>query len=121
MWLYTKTAIIAVLAILCVYGGFKVSGWWHEAQMVKAARAELRAEQQRRINAVAEKNTVQTERDAARNELAELRLEANKAKIDQSVRDVKQTIAKHVKSDNPPCDLPDPVAGELQKLREGGE
>lgn len=127
MWLYAKTAIIAVLAILCVFGGFKVSGWWHDAQLVKAARAELSAEQQRRIEAVAEKNTIQkqrdavrSERDAARSELAELRLKAKEAEIAKDVKTVQRTIVKHVKV-NPDCDIPDEPAGQLQKLREGGE
>jgi hypothetical protein len=120
MWLYTKAAIIAVLAILCVFGGFKVSGWWYEAQLVKAARAELQAEQQRRIEAVAAKNTAQTERDLARTELAELRLKAKEAEIAQTVKTAKQAIVKYVKA-NPVCDLPDEPASQLQKLREGGD
>lgn len=120
MWLYAKTAIIAVLAILCVFGGFKVSGWWHEAQLVKAARAELRAEQQRRIDAVAAKNTVQKERNLARSELAELRLKAKEAEIAGQVKNVQRAIAQHVKA-NPNCDIPDEPASQLQKLREGGE
>lgn len=120
MWLYAKTAALACLVILCVFGGFKVSGWWHEAQLVKAARAELRAEQQRRIEAVAEKNTVQKERDTARTELAELRLKAKEAEIAGQVKTVQRTIVKHVKA-NVDCDLPDPVASQLQRLREGGD
>lgn len=120
MWLYAKTAALACLAILCVVGGFKVSGWWHEAQLVKAARAELRAEQQRRIEAVAEKNTAQTERDAARSELAELRLKAKEAQIAKDVKTVQRAIAQHVKA-NPVCDIPDEPASQLQKLREGAD
>ena len=120
MWLYAKTAALACLAILCVFGGFKVSGWWHEAQLVKAARAELQAEQQRRIEAVAQKNTVQKERDTARTELAELRLKAKEAEIAKDVKTVQRAITQHVKA-NPVCDIPELPASQLQRLREGGD
>lgn len=120
MWLYAKAAIIVVLSILLAIGGWRANGWRHDAQLVKAARAELRAEQQRRIDAVAAKNTAQKERDAARSELAELRLKAKEAQIAKDVKTVQRTIVKHVKV-NPDCDIPDEPAGQLQKLREGGE
>ena len=115
MWLYTKAAIIAVLSILLIVGGWKAATWRLEAQAAEALRLELRNELQRRV---AEQVKVKQANDA--HLAAETALQAKEAEIAKGVKTVKETVVKYVKA-NPDCDLPDPVASELQKLREGGE
>ncbi len=117
---YLRIGGAALIALALLYGGWKVNDWRYEAGLVKAARSELQAEQQRRIDAVAAKNTVQKERDAARSALAAAELKAKEAKIEGQVKVVKETVVKYVQK-NPSCDLPERVASQLQHLREGGE
>ena len=115
MWLYAKAAIIVVLSILLVVGGWKANGWRLEAQAAETLRLELRNELQRRV---AEQVRAK-EAETARLE-AEAKLAAKEAEVAKSVKTVKETVVKYVKA-NPDCDLPDPVASQLQHLREGGE
>ena len=116
MWLYTKAAIIACLSILLIVGGWKAATWRLEAQAAEVLRVELRNELQRRVAEQVKAAAADRARLAA-----ETALQAKEAAIANNVKTVKQTIVKYVKSDNPACDLPDPVASQLQRLREGGE
>jgi len=115
MWLYIKTALatIAVLSLLTL--GWKANGWRIEAGAAEALRLELRNELQRRV---AEQVKVKQANDARL--AAETALQAKEAAIANNVKTVKQTVIKYVEK-NPDCDLPEPVASQLQRLREGGE
>ena len=115
MWLYAKTALVVVLSILLVIGGWKANGWRIEAANAEGLRLELRNELQRRV---AEQVKVKQANDARL--AAETALQAKEAEIAKGVKTVKQTIVKYVKA-NPDCDIPDEPASQLQKLREGGE
>ena len=115
MWLYAKVAIAVVLFISLFVGGWKANGWRLEAQAAEVLRLELRNELQRRV---AEQVRAK-EAETARLE-AEAKLTAKEEEIAKGVKTVKETVVKYVKQ-NAECDLPEPVAGQLQKLREGGE
>ena len=115
MWLYAKAAIIVVLSILLVVGGWKANGWRLEAQAAETLRLELRNELQRRV---AEQVRAK-EAETARLE-AEAKLTAKEEEIAKGVKTVKETVVKYVKQ-NAECDLPEPVASQLQHLRSGGE
>lgn len=115
MWLYAKTALATIAVLLLLTLGWKVNGWRIEAGAAEALRLELRNELQRRV---AEQVKVKQANDARL--AAETALQAKDAEIAKGVKTVKQTIVKYVKA-NPDCDVPDPVASQLQHLREGGE
>lgn len=115
MWLYTKAAIIAVLSIALIVGGWKAATWRLEAQAAEVLRLELRNELQRRVAEQVKAAAADKARLAA-----ETALQAKEAEIAKGVKTVKQTIVKYVKA-NPVCDLSDEPASQLQKLREGGE
>lgn len=115
MWLYAKAAIIVCLSILLVVGGWKANGWRLEAQVAEVLRLELRNELQRRV---AEQVRAK-EAETARLE-AEAKLTAKEEEIAKGVKTVKETVVKYVKQ-NAECDLPEPVASQLQHLRSGGE
>jgi len=115
MWLYAKVAIAVVLAILLVLAGAKVNGWRLESQAAEVLRLELRNELQRRV---AEQVRAK-EAETARLE-AEAKLTAKEEEIAKGVKTVKETVVKYVKQ-NAECDLPEPVASQLQHLRSGGE
>lgn len=102
---------VASLIIL----GWQANGWRLKAAQADALKIELRNELQRRV---AEQVRTKQANDARL--AAEIALQAKEAKIVERVKVVKQTVYKHVKA-NPDCDLPDPVASQLQHLREGGE
>ena len=115
MWLYIKTALatIAVLSLLTL--GWKANGWRIEAGAAEALRLELRNELQRRVAEQVKAAAADKARLAA-----EVALQAKDAEIAKGVKTVKQTVIKYVEK-NSACDLPDPVASQLQHLREGGE
>lgn len=112
---YLKLGGAALIVAALLYGGWTANGWRLKAAQADALKIELRNELQRRV---AEQVRTKQANDARL--AAEIALQAKDAKIVERVKVVKQTVYKHVKT-NPDCDLPDPVAGELQKLREGGE
>jgi hypothetical protein len=112
---YAKTALATLAVLLLLTLGWKANGWRIEAANAATLRLELRAELQRRV---AEQVRVKQANDARM--AAEVALQAKEAEIAKGVKTVKQTVVKYVKA-NPDCDLPEPVAGQLQKLREGGE
>ena len=112
---YAKTALATLAVLLLLTLGWKANGWRIEATNAATLRLELRAELQRRV---AEQVRVKQANDARM--AAEVALQAKEADIAKGVKTVKQTVVKYVKA-NPDCDLPEPVAGQLQKLREGGE
>jgi len=113
---YAKTALATLAVLLLLTLGWKANGWRIDAANAATLRLELRAELQRRV---AEQVRVKQANDARM--AAEVALQAKEAEIAKGVKTVKQTIVKYVKSDNPQCDLPDPVASQLQHLREGGD
>lgn len=115
MWLYTKAALAVILAISLVVVGAKVNGWRLEAQAAEVLRLELRNELQRRV---AEQVRAK-EAETARLE-AEAKLTAKEEEIAKGVKTVKETVVKYVKQ-NAECDIPEPVASQLQHLRSGGE
>jgi len=115
MWLYTKAAIIAALSIALIVGGWKAATWRLEAQAAEVLRLELRNELQRRVAEQVKAAAADKARLAA-----EVALQAKEAAIANNVKTVKQTVIKYVEK-NPDCDLPEPVASQLQRLREGGE
>ena len=116
MWLYAKAAIVVCLSILLVMGGWKANGWRLEAQAAEVLRLELRAELERRVAEQVRVKQADTARLAA-----EAKLAAKEAEVSKAVKTVKETIVKYVPKSNPECDLPDPVASQLQHLRSGGE
>jgi len=104
---------LSVLALIWV--GWQANGWRIKSAQADVLKVELRNELQRRV---AEQVRTKQANDARL--AAEIALQAKEAKIVERVKVVKQTVYKHVKA-NPDCDLPDPVASQLQHLREGGE
>lgn len=88
--------------------GWQANGWRLKAHQAEGYRLELRNEMQRRIAADAKRLALQSELDAAQ------------AQVIERVKIVKQTVTKYVPA-NPDCDLPDPVAGQLQRLRQGDD
>jgi len=117
---YLKAIGAGLFVASLIIFGFKVATWRADAALLEVARLELRNELQRRVKSDADKKTARDERDAARAQLSELHLKNKEAEIVKNVKAVKETVVKYVKI-NPDCDLPEPVAGQLQKLREGGE
>lgn len=115
MWLYAKAAIIVCLSILLVMGGWKANGWRLEAQAAETLRLELRNELQRRVAEQVRAKEAETARFEA-----EAKLTAKEEEIAKGVKTVKETVVKYVKQ-NADCDLPEPVASQLQHLRSDGE
>ena len=105
---YLRLGLSAAFVLGLVYAGWVANGWRLEAQDAKAARLELSHERERRVRADSERLRVQEA------------LEAAAVKVVERVKVVKQTVTKYVPQ-NPECDLPDPVAGQLQRLRQGGD
>jgi|JI9StandDraft_2_1071091.scaffolds.fasta_scaffold78998_5 hypothetical protein len=112
---YLRIGGAALIALALLYGGWAVNGWRLEAQAAEVLRLELRNELQRRV---AEQVRVKQADDARL--AAEAALSAKEAEIAKGVKVVKETVVKYVKQ-NADCDLPEPVASQLQHLREGGE
>lgn len=106
MWLYAKAAIAVVLTISLFWGGWKANGWRIEAGQLQAAKHEIRAELERRVQADADRLALQ------------VKLSEAEARIGTGVRIVTKTIKQYVQS-NDLCDLSDPVASQLQQLRRG--
>ena len=115
MLTYIKIAgaglVVASLLIL----GWNANGWRLKAAQAETLKLELRNELQRRV---ALQVRLKIANDASFK--LEQELAIKRAAISEKVKIVKQTVIKHVKA-NPDCDIPDPVASELQRLRTGGE
>jgi len=106
MWLYIKTAIIAVLSISLIVGGWKAATWRLEAQAAEVLRLELRAELERRVRADADRLSLQ------------VKLSEAEARIGTGVRIVTKTVREYVQ-DKPDCRIAGPVADGLRDLRAG--
>ena len=106
MWLYTKAAIIAVLSITLIVGGWKAATWRLEAQAAEVLRLELRAELERRVSADADRLSLQ------------VKLSEAEARIGTGVRIVTKTVRQYVK-DVPDCRIAAPVSNGLRDLRAG--
>ena len=105
---YLRLGLWAAFVLGLVYAGWVANGWRLKAATAEGYRLELRNELERRVAA-----------DVARLK-AQRELATAQARVVEKVKIVKQTVTKYVPQ-NPECDLPDPVAGQLQRLREGAD
>jgi len=105
---YLRLGLWAAFVAGLVYAGWVANGWRLKAATAEGYRLELRNELERRVAA-----------DVARLK-AQRELATAQARVVEKVKIVKQTVTKYVPQ-NPDCDLPDPVAGQLQRLREGAD
>ena len=105
---YLRLGLWAAFVLGLVYAGWVANGWRLKAATAEGYRLELRNELERRVAA-----------DVARLK-AQRELATAQARVVEKVKIVKQTVTKYVPH-NPDCDLPDPVAGQLQRLREGAD
>lgn len=107
MWLYAKAAIIVVLSILLVVGGWKANGWRIAAGQLEVAKLELRNELERRVKADADRLALQ------------VKLSETEAKIGVGVKVVTKTIREFI-HDAPDCRITSPaVINGLRDLRAG--
>ncbi len=106
---YLRLGLWAAFVTGLVYAGWVANGWRLKAATAEGYRLELRNELERRVAA-----------DVARLK-AQRELATAQARVVEKVKIVKQTVTKYVPQNNPDCDLPDPVAGQLQRLREGAD
>jgi len=102
---YVKWIGAGLIAAALIVAGWKVNGWRIDAAQALIAKAELRAEMQRRIDSEVAGREIQAKLDAAN------------AKINARVK----AFQTKVKDDETKlgCVLPDGYASELQHLREG--
>jgi hypothetical protein len=114
-----KWAGAGVIAATLLIMGWNVWGWYAAAGQLENAKAALRDETKRRIEAVAERNIAQADLDRARSALAQKELEATKSRVEGGVKVITKTIREHAKPDNSDCDIGEPVAGMLQRARAG--
>ncbi len=105
---YLRLGLWAAFVLGLVYAGWVANGWRLKAATAEGYRLELRNELERRVAA-----------DVARLK-AQRELATAQARVVEKVKIVKQTVTKYVPQ-NPECDLPDPVASQLQRLREGAD
>jgi hypothetical protein len=105
---YLRLGLWAAFVLGLVYAGWVANGWRLKAATAEGYRLELRNELERRVAA-----------DVARLK-AQRELATAQARVVEKVKIVKQTVTKYVPQ-NAECDLPDPVAGQLQRLREGAD
>jgi hypothetical protein len=105
---YLRLGLWAAFVLGLVYAGWVANGWRLKAATAEGYRLELRNELERRVAA-----------DVARLK-AQRELATAQARVVEKVKIVKQTVTKYVPQ-NSECDLPDPVAGQLQRLREGAD
>ena len=103
---YIRFGLWAAFVLALLYAGWVANGWRLQAAQASDLKAALRTEINRAIQADAARLAVQIQLDLARRELA------------KKVITVKKTVTRYVK-ENPECDLPEPVAGQLQRLRQG--
>jgi hypothetical protein len=105
---YLRLGLWAAFVAGLVYAGWVANGWRLKAATAEGYRLELRNELERRVAA-----------DVARLK-AQRELATAQARVVEKVKIVKQTVTKYVPQ-NPECDLPYPVASQLQRLREGAD
>ena len=106
MLAHWKWGVAGAIVAALVLAGWVANGWRLRALDAANYQRELRHELERRIFADAKRLAKEREVDALKAELA------------QKVTTVKETVVRYVKQ-NPDCDLPEPVAGQLQRLRQG--
>lgn len=95
---------LAVAGLLIA--GWTANGWRIEAAQARGARLELRNEQQRRVQADADRLALQ------------VKLSAAEARIGTGVRIVTRTIREYI-SDKPDCRISAPVSTGIRDLRAG--
>lgn len=105
-WL--QWALMGLLVGGLILMGWVANGWRMQALEAVNLRRDLRHEIQRRVTADAERLALTRQ------------LVAAEGKVTERIKVVKQTVTKHVPA-NADCDLPEPVAGQLQRLRSGGD
>jgi hypothetical protein len=103
---YVRFGLWAAFVLALLYAGWIANGWRLQAAQASDLKAALRTEINRAIQADAARLAVEIQLDLARRELA------------KKVTTVKKTVTRYV-AQNPDCDLPEPVAGQLQRLRQG--
>lgn len=108
MWHWLQWAFTGLFVAGLILAGWTANGWRLRAAQAEGYRLELRNELQRRVMADAKRLTLQRQ------------LETAQAQVVERVKVVKQTVVKYV-AQNPACDLPDPVASQLQRLRAGND
>jgi hypothetical protein len=106
---YAQWAFTGLFVAGLILAGWTANGWRLRAAQAEGYRLELRNELQRRVAADAKRLTLQRQ------------LETAQAQVVERVKIVKQTVTKYVPAPNPACDLPDPVASQLQRLRTGDD
>lgn len=89
-----------------IWAGWIANGWRNEAARAKALAVQLQTETQKRIQGDVDRLRLQRE------------LDARKEKVVERVKTITRTIVQHV-PENPDCNLPDDVAGLVQRFREG--
>ena len=109
MWHYAQWAFTGLFVAGLILAGWTANGWRLRAAQAEGYRLELRNELERRVAADAKRLTLQRQ------------LETAQAQVVERVKIVKQTVTKYVPAPNPACDLPDPVASQLQRLRTGDD
>lgn len=109
MWHYAQWAFTGLFVAGLILAGWTANGWRLRAAQAEGYRLELRNELQRRVAADAKRLALQRQ------------LETAQAQVIERVKIVKQTVTKYVPAPNPACDLPDPVASQLQRLRQGDD
>jgi len=102
---YVKWIGAGLIAAALIIAGWKVNGWRISAAEASIARAELRAEMQRRIQSEVAGREIQAKLDAAN------------AKINARVKAFQSKVKDN--EANLDCIVPDDIAGQLQSLREG--
>jgi hypothetical protein len=115
MLTYIRAGLILAVLGLSAWGGWTARAWLEDSHELDQAKQE-------RDDAIKRERAAETKASEANDArlAAEKALQAKEAQTVERVKIVKQTVIKHVKA-NPDCDIPDPVASELQRLRAGGE
>lgn len=106
---WARLALLVAGLVALAWLGWTANGWRARAAQADAYQRELRQELQRRISSDAQRLSM--ERDIA----------ALQARLAREAQTAKQTVIKYVRANNPDCDLPGPVARELQRVRQGGD
>ena len=102
---YLKWGGAGLLVASLIIMGWMANGWRIKSATADVLKLELRDELQRRVKADADRLTLQ------------VKLSEAEARIGTGVRIVTKTIKQYVQQ-NSGCDLPEPVASQLQQLRE---
>lgn len=105
---HLKWALMGALVAGLLLAGWMANSWRTRAAEAQSLKRELRHEVERRIFADAKRLAKEQE------------IEALKVALSDRLEAAKETVVRYVKT-NPDCDLPEPVAGQLQHLRAGRE